>query len=109
MRQWQTDTMYVKTCHWERKADRASLKETKPDVYREVPFLTGHVEFERIINIGMEARSQTLCNRTLGCGAATVERRYLFCKQKYEAAVKRCSINKKTKMHICAEREKMLK
>ena len=26
------------------------LKETKPDVYREVPFLTGHVEFERIIN-----------------------------------------------------------
>ena len=27
------------------------LKETKPDVYREVPFLTGHVEFERIINM----------------------------------------------------------
>ena len=26
------------------------LKETKPDVYREVPFLTGHVEFERTIN-----------------------------------------------------------
>ena len=26
------------------------LKETKPDVYREVPFLTGHVEIERIIN-----------------------------------------------------------
>lgn len=26
------------------------LKETKPDVYREVPFFTGHVEFERIIN-----------------------------------------------------------
>ena len=26
------------------------LKETTPDVYREVPFLTGHVEFERIIN-----------------------------------------------------------
>ena len=26
------------------------LKETKPDVYRAVPFLTGHVEFERIIN-----------------------------------------------------------
>lgn len=26
------------------------LKETKPGVYREVPFLTGHVEFERIIN-----------------------------------------------------------
>ena len=26
------------------------LKETKPDVCREVPFLTGHVEFERIIN-----------------------------------------------------------
>ena len=26
------------------------LKETKPEVYREVPFLTGHVEFERIIN-----------------------------------------------------------
>ena len=26
------------------------LKETKPDVYREFPFLTGHVEFERIIN-----------------------------------------------------------
>lgn len=26
------------------------LKETKSDVYREVPFLTGHVEFERIIN-----------------------------------------------------------
>lgn len=26
------------------------LKETKPDVYREVPFLTGHVEFKRIIN-----------------------------------------------------------
>ena len=30
------------------------LKETKPDVYREVPFLTGHVEFERIINTAWE-------------------------------------------------------
>lgn len=26
------------------------LKETKPNVFREVPFLTGHVEFERIIH-----------------------------------------------------------
>lgn len=26
------------------------LKETKPNIFREVPFFTGHVEFERIIN-----------------------------------------------------------
>ena len=25
------------------------LKETKPGIFREVPFLTGHVEFERVI------------------------------------------------------------
>ena len=35
------------------------LKETKPDVYREVPFLTGHVEFERIINTAWTAVSYT--------------------------------------------------
>ena len=26
------------------------LKETKPGIFREVPFLTGHVQFEKIIN-----------------------------------------------------------
>lgn len=30
------------------------LKETKPGVFREVPFLTGHVEFERIIDTAWE-------------------------------------------------------
>lgn len=30
------------------------LKESKPGVFREVPFLTGHVEFERIINTAWE-------------------------------------------------------
>lgn len=30
------------------------LKETKPGVFREVPFLTGHVEFERIIKTAWE-------------------------------------------------------
>lgn len=30
------------------------LKETKPGIFREVPFLTGHVEFERIIDTAWE-------------------------------------------------------
>ena len=30
------------------------LKETKPGIFREVPFLTGHVEFERVIKTAWE-------------------------------------------------------
>lgn len=82
------------------------LKETKPDVYREVPFLTGHVEFERIINTAWELGVRRYVTELWDVGQPPMERRYLFCKQEYETAAKRCSINK---MHICAEYEKMLK
>ena len=30
------------------------LKETKPGIFREVPFLTGHVQFEKIIHTAWE-------------------------------------------------------
>lgn len=64
------------------------LKETKPDVYREVPFLTGHVEFERIINTAWKLGVRRYVTELWDVGQPQWKRRYLFCKQKYEAAVK---------------------
>lgn len=65
------------------------LKETKPGIFREVPFLTGHVEFERIIDTAWELGVRRYVTELWDVGQPTWKEDICFANQSMRAILDR--------------------
>lgn len=65
------------------------LKETKPGIFREVPFLTGHVEFERIIDTAWKLGVRRYVTELWDVGQPTWKEDICFANQSMRAILDR--------------------